>query len=407
MKKYLTLFAAMLLVALILPSNLDAKKKKKDKEEKEDVYQFTMTKELKTTSVKDQYHSGTCWSFSTLSFVETELIRMGKPELDLSEMFIVRTSYTEKAKQYVRWHGNQTFAGGGNFHDIMHAWKDYGIVPEEIYTGLEYGEEKHKHGELDALLSSYIKTVIKNKNSKLSPVWIDGFNGILDAYLGEYPENFTYQGKSYTPKSYANSLGLNPDDYIEISSYQHHPFYKPFILELPDNWTRDQVYNLPLDDMMRVIDNAIETGYSVAWGGDVSSKGFQYKKHGIGVVLKDDFENMEGSEMSKWDDVPYRSRMDSLYNFKEIKEEKNITPEIRQKAFDNWDVTDDHGMHITGTATDQKGNKYYYTKNSWNDDSNKFKGYLYMSVPFVKLNTTAIMVHKDAIPADIKSKLGL
>lgn len=405
MKKTMTTLILLLFLGIAFPNTAFADDEK-DKEDKS-CYEFTPIKMLKTTSVKDQYKSGTCWSFSALSFVETELLRLGKPEYDLSEMFVVRTSYTDKAKQYVRWHGNRTFAPGGNFHDIMLSWKNYGLVPEEAYPGLEYGEEKHKHGELDALLNSYVNTVIKNRNKTLSPVWIEGYNGILDAYLGDYPDSFTFKGKTYSPKTFASSLGINPDDYIELTSYNHHPYYEQFVLELPDNWANCLVYNVPLDDLIDIIDNAVENGYSVAWGGDVSSKGFNFKKHGIGVVLKDEFEDSEGSEMSKWDDVPYRSRMDSLYNFTEIREEKEITPEIRQKAFDSWDVTDDHGMHIVGTAKDQEGNLYYYTKNSWNDDSNLYDGYLYMSVPYVKLNTTAIMIHKDALPAGIKSKLGV
>lgn len=404
MKKYYPIIIALICALLVIPSSLDAKKKKKDKKN-EDVYQFTMVKELKTTPVKDQYHSGTCWSFSALSFLETELLRVEGPELDLSEMFVVRTNYTAKVQEYVRWHGKLNFAGGGNFHDVVATWKNHGLVPEETYPGIQYGEEKHKHGELDALLAGYANTVIKNKNKKLSTVWLEGFNGILDAYLGDYPEKFSYNGKAYTPKTFAKSIGLDPDDYVEITSYTHHPFYETFVLELPDNWMRSEIYNVPLDEFIQIIDSAVYNGYSVAWGGDVSNKGFQYKKHGIAVTLKDDFENMEGSEMSKWDDVPYRSRMDSLYKFEEIREEKVITQEIRQKGFDNWDVGDDHGVHVVGIAKDQNGNQYYYTKNSWNDDSNKFKGFYYMSVPYTRLNCNTIMVHRDAVPFHIRAKL--
>jgi bleomycin hydrolase len=401
MKKLLIL---VLLIALA--TTVYAKKDKKE-EPKPDVYQFTMIKQLPTTPVKDQYKSGTCWSFSGVSFIETELLRLGKPEMDLSEMFIVRTNYAEKAKKYVRYHGKTNFGGGGNFHDNLNTMRNYGLIPNEAYQGLDYGEKKHTHGELDNVLESYLNAILRNANGKLSTKWLDGYNGILDAYLGPIPQKFDYKGKSYTPRSFADELGINPDEYVEITSFTHHPMYKPFVLELPDNWTFEISYNVPLDDMIRVIDNAIDNGYSVAWGGDVSSKGFSHKKQGLAVILQEEYEDMKGSEISKWDEIPERERQDSLYNFTEIRPEKNITSEYRQLSFDNWDVTDDHGMHIVGVAQDQKGNRYYYTKNSWNDDSNKFKGYLYMSVPFVKWATTSIMVHKNAIPADIKAKLGL
>jgi bleomycin hydrolase len=372
-----------------------------------DAYQFKIIKQLPTTSVKDQYRSGTCWSFSGLSFLESEILRMGKQEVNLSEMFVVRTNYTEKAKNYIRYHGKMNFGPGGNFHDNLSTLINYGLIPEDAYKGTNYGEKKHTHGELDAVLQSYLDAIVRNGNGKLSTKWLQGYNGILDAYLGAIPDNFEFNGKSYTPKSYAKELGIIPDDYIEITSFSHHPYYKPFVLELPDNWKLDLTYNVQLDDMINIIDNSIENGYTVAWGGDVSSKGFAYKKQGLAVSIKEDFDDLKGSEMSKWENLTDGDKQDSLYNFKVIREEKVITPEMRQEAFDRWDVTDDHGMHIVGIAEDQKGNNYYYTKNSWNGNSNKYKGYLYMSEPFVKLNTTSIMVNKKAIPEDIKKKLGI
>jgi bleomycin hydrolase len=377
-------------------------------EEKKDtsVYKFIMIKSLPVNSVKDQYRSGTCWSFSGMSFFESELLRLGKPEVDLSEMFVVRTNYSEKAKNYVRYHGKINFGPGGNFHDNINTLQNYGLIPEEAYKGTNYGEKKHTHGELDAVLQSYLDAVIRNGNGKISTKWHQGYNGILDAYLGAIPEKFEYKGKSYSPRSFADEYKLNPNDYIEITSFTHHPYYKPFVLELPDNWTLELSYNVMLDELIKIIDNSIENGYTVLWGGDVSHKGFAYKKQGLAVILNDDFNDLAGSEMSKWVDIPEGEKQDSLYNFKEIRQEKNITPEIRQEAFDRWDVTDDHGMHITGIAEDQKGNKYYYTKNSWNSNSNKFKGYLYMSVPFVKFATISIMVNIKAIPEDIRKKLG-
>lgn len=251
--------------------------KKDQKEDQKEGYTFTSVKEIPTTSVKNQYRSGTCWSFSSLAFLETELIRTGKGEHDLSEMFVVWNTYSQKAENTVRWHGNLNFGGGGAFHDATWVWENFGIVPEEVYNGLQYGEDKHVHGELDALLDTYVKTVIENKNKKLSPVWHEGLNGILNAYLGEIPEKFTYQGKEYTPQSFAAELGLDMNDYVEIGSYTHHPFYEKFILEVPDNWMLDEVYNVPMEDMMSIIENSIMNGYSVAWGADVSEKGFSWK----------------------------------------------------------------------------------------------------------------------------------
>jgi bleomycin hydrolase len=394
--------------AMLMFGTFSAEAKKKPEEEKKpDVYQFTMIKQVKTTPVKDQYKSGTCWSFSAISFIETELLRIGKPEYDLSEMFLVRTNYADKAKKFVRWHGSASFSGGGGTSDLLHTWRNYGLVPEKAYPGLDYGQEKHVHSEMDALLSAYVNTVLKNPNGKLSTKWFDGYNGILDAYLGKYPDKFEYEGKEYTPRSFADGLGLNPDDYVTITSFTHEPYYKQFVLDVPDNWNWENAYNVPLDDMIKIMDNSINTGYSVIWGGDVSDKGFQFKKQGLAVVLNDKVEDMTGSEIAKWDEIPYKEKQDSLYTFRTIRAEKVITPEIREKAYDSWETGDDHGMNIVGIAKDQNGNQYYYTKNSWNNDSNKYKGYLYMSVPYVRLSTTSIMVNKNAIPEDIRQKLNL
>ncbi|HML84953.1 MAG TPA: C1 family peptidase [Bacteroidales bacterium] len=369
------------------------------------VYTFKDVKILKHTSVKDQYRSGTCWSFSGNGFLEAELIRTGKGEFDLSDMYVVKRSYSEKAEKYVRLQGSLNFGGGGAFHDVTNAWKNYGVVPESAFAGLQYGEEKHVHGELDAVLKAYMEAVIKNPNKKLSTAWHAGLDGILDAYLGATPEKFTYNGKEYTPKSFADYLGLNMDDYIEISSYTHHPFYKPFIIEVPDNWSWNQVYNLPLEDMMKVINNSLENGYTVGWASDVSEKGFAYNK-GIAVVPETSVNELAGSEKAKWEKMTEKERMSQMYNFDKVVPEKKITQEMRQAEFDNQKTTDDHGMLLVGYADGPNGARFYKVKNSWNVD-NKYEGYFYASIPFVEFKTMSIMVNKKAIPAEILKKLGL
>lgn len=376
------------------------------KAEKEEGYVFTSVKDIPTTSVKNQYRSGTCWSFSSMSFLETELIRLGKGEHDLSEMFVVWNTYSQKSINTVRWHGNLNFGGGGAFHDVTWAFENFGAIPEEVYSGLEYGEEKHVHGELDALLEEYVETVIKNKNRKLSPAWHKGLNGILDAYLGEIPEKFTYEGKEYTPKSFAESLGLDMSDYVEIGSYTHHPFYEQFILEVPDNWMLDEIYNVPMDEMMEIMENAIMNGYSVGWGADVSEKGFSWK-NGLAIVPDEDKPEIAGMESEKWEKMDAKERKNLLYSFDKPVNEKVITQEMRQEEFDNYKTTDDHGMLLTGIAKDQRGNMFFKVKNSWSEQGSPYNGFFYASKPFVELKTIDIMVHKDAIPQAIKDKLGI
>ncbi|NOU59034.1 aminopeptidase C [Marinifilum caeruleilacunae] len=377
------------------------------KEEKKEAYQFTDIKRLPATSVKDQHRSGTCWSFSGLSFIESEMMRMGKPEVDLSEMFVVYNCYSDKAKRHVRMHGNFNFGGGGAFHDVTYVLKNYGIVPEGVYEGLNYGEQGHTHGELDAVLNDYVTAVIKNRNKKLTPVWHVGFDGILDAYLGEKPEKFEYEGKEYTPKSFAKDfVGLNADDYIEISSYTHHPFYEKFIIEVPDNWLWDEVYNVPMNEMMEIMEKAIMDGYTIGWASDVSEKGFMYRK-GIAIVPETETKNMSDSEISKWESLSKTEKAAKLSGDAGPVTEKKITQEMRQVAYDNYTTTDDHGMHIVGIAKDQKDNKYFIVKNSWADDSNKYNGYFYASYPFVAYKTMSFMIHKDALSKEMKNKLGL
>jgi aminopeptidase C len=371
---------------------------------KVDSFKFTIQKELKITPVKNQASSGTCWSFSTIGFFESELLRMGKPEVDLSEMFVVHHSYSDKADKYVRMNGTSNFGGGGSFYDVWYVMKNYGIVPDAQMPGLNYGEEKHKHGELDALTQAYVKVIVSNPNKKLSTAWKAGFDGILDAYLGKCPTEFTVDGKKYTPLTYEQSLGLNLDDYVSLTSFTHHPFYKPFAIEIPDNWRNSESYNLPLNELMQVFDNAIEKGYCVAWASDVSEKGFT--RNGVAVNPETKVANLPGTDQAKWLNISQKDMEEKIYKVKRPQPEVKVTQEIRQQGFDNYQTTDDHGMVIFGTAKDQNGTKYYLVKNSWGIDS-KYKGIWYASESFVMHKTIDIMVHRDAVPKEILKKLGI
>ncbi len=396
MKKF---FVSALMLAFAL-SSVSAKDKKKTEDEG---YVFTTVKELKITPVKNQNRTGTCWCFSTLGFLESELLRMGKGEYDLSEMFIVSKNYKDKAEKFVRLHGELNYAQGGSFEDVLQAWKDYGIVPESVMNGLQYGEDMHVHNELESASRAYLDQIIKNPNRKLSTAWKKGFDGIIDAYLGTAPEKFTYNGKEYTPKSFAAELGINPDDYVSLTSYTHHPFYSEFAIEVQDNWRWATSYNLPIDELMQVFDNAINTGYTIAWGADVSEKGFT--RNGIGVIP--DIESMErsGSDQDRWLGLSTSEKDAEIKKMMEKPcKELEITQEMRQEAYDNYETTDDHGMQIYGIAKDQTGKKFYMIKNSWGTD-NKYKGTWYISENFVKYKTMNIVVHKDALPQAIKDKL--
>lgn len=369
-------------------------------------YQFEDVKVLPVTSIKNQFRSGTCWSFSGISFLESELLRMGKGEYDLSEMYIVRKTYEEKAQKYVRMHGTVNFAGGGAFNDVTMVMEKYGIVTEAAYPGLNYGEEKHVHAELDGVLKAYLDKVITNPNKKLSSAWYKGFTGILDAYFGEEPAGFSEGSQGFTPQSFAENTGLDMNDYVMISSFTHHPFYHPFILEVPDNWNWGKVYNVKIKELTEIIDHAIENGYTVAWATDVSEKGFNWKK-GFAVVPVDDIEELEGLERNRWDEMSDKEKEDYIYDFSSIKKEKIINQELRQEGFENYLTTDDHGMHIVGLARDQEGNPYYKVKNSWSNINHIYNGYLYASKSFVEYKTTSLLLHKDALPAGIRKKLGI
>jgi len=382
---------------------------KNDESEKKEPKGYVFEDEivLPATSVKNQYRSGTCWSFSGLSFLESEMLRLGKPEVDLSEMFIVWHTYLVKAEKHVRVHGNLNFAAGGAFHDVTNMIQRYGIVPESVYNGLNYGETKHVHGEMDRVLKQHVDAVVENKSRKLSTVWSESIESTLDSYLGEIPQKFEYEGKTYTPQSFASDfVGLNMDDYVELSSYTHHPFYSKFILEVPDNWSWDQVYNVPINELEEIIDYSVNNGFTVAWAADVSEKGFVTSNKGVAVVPSANVEDMTDAEITKWESLSEKEKEKELYKLDKPVQEMIITQEMRQAAFDNYSTTDDHGMHIIGTAKDQDGRTFFKVKNSWGD-YNKFKGYFYASKPYVNYKTMCIMVHKDAIPQSIREKLEL
>jgi bleomycin hydrolase len=369
------------------------------------VYMFTDKVSLKATPVKDQYKSGTCWVFSGLSFLESELIRQGKGEFDLAEMYLVNKDYHARAVDYVRWQGAKSFSGGAESNNVFDRIAESGIVPEDAYPGLNYGTNKHVHDEMDDVLAAYVGVLVKNPERKLSTAWLKGFDGILSAYLGELPQSFQFQGKSYSPASFRDYLGIDKNNYIEISSFTHHPFYTRFVMEVPDNWSLGEVYNVPVDELLKIAYASLDKGYTILWGSDVSEKGFSFKK-GVAIVPQDNPADLTGSDQERWEKLSEKERKKQLFAFTEIVPEKPITQELRQEAFDTYTTTDDHGMHITGYATDQKGNRYFKVKNSWNTD-NIFNGYFYASESFFKYKTLSIVIHKDAIPADIRKKLGL
>lgn len=386
------IFTSVFMLAAILSSSMYA--------QDNDGYQFTTVKEVKISPVKNQNRTGTCWCFSGLGFLESELLRMGKGEYDLSEMFIVNHSYKDKADKYVRLHGYLNFAQGGSFGDVLYAAKHYGLVPESVMNGLNYGENMHVHGEMESAAANYLEAIIKNPNRKLSTAWKKGFDGIIDAYLGELPEKFTYNGKEYTPKSFAEELGLNIDDYVSLTSFTHHPFYSTFPIEVQDNWRWDLSYNLPIDELMQVFDNAINNGYSIAWASDVSEKGFSRN----GVAVAADIESMErsGSDQDRWLGLSQTQKDQEIKKMLEKPcQEIKVTQELRQEEYDNYKTTDDHGMLIYGIAKDQTGKKFYMVKNSWGTD-NKYKGTWYASETFVAFKTMNIVVHKNAIPKEIR-----
>jgi len=367
-------------------------------------YQFTIVKENPITPIKNQYRSGTCWCFSALSFLESEAIKakgIKDPALypDFSEMFVVRKAYADRAQKFVRLNGKLNFAAGSDFGDVLDVAKAYGLVDQKAYSGLQYGYDLPVQGELDAVLKGYVDAVVKNPNRKLTPVWAKGLDGILDAYMGQVPETFTVNGATYTPESYRDAQGLNLDDYISFTSFTHHPFYTTFAIEVEDNWRWTPSWNVPLDEFMAIIDNAINNGYTVAWGGDVSEAGFT--RNGLAILVDTEAKATSGSDQERWvgkaEDKPAE---------KAAVKEIEVTQENRQLWFDEKTSTDDHGMHLYGIAKDQNGNKFYLIKNSWGE-SGEYKGIWYMSEQFCKGKALNILVNKKAVPKEILKKLGL
>ncbi|NDW08628.1 aminopeptidase C [Dysgonomonas sp. 520] len=397
--KYLTLALALTLTCAVWGQT-------ETEEPKQVGYEFTVVKENPITSIKNQGSSGTCWSFSGVGFLESELIRTGKGEHDLSEMYIVRRNYEDKAQKYVRLSGSLNFAQGGSFADVIETLDEYGVLPDSEMTGFTYGETRHIHSEMEAVLNGYVKAVIENRNKRLSSAWFNGFKGILDAYLGTIPQNFTYNGKNLTPQGLVKDLGLTSDNYISVTSFTHHPFYTQFPIEVPDNWRWANSYNVPMDDMIKIIDNAIEKGYTIAWATDVSENGFT--RNGIAVVPDEKSEDVIGSDQAHWLGLSAMERNSTIKRKADRGplKELDITQEMRQRSYDNYETTDDHGMQIYGIAKDQNGKKYYMVKNSWGE-TGKYKGIWYASEAFVKYKTISFVINKNSLPKDIANKLNL
>jgi bleomycin hydrolase len=372
--------------------NLVNSLKNNQSDNSKDAFKFTEVINLANTPVQNQGSSGTCWSYSTNSFIESEMIKAGKQPVQLSQIFTARNAYVEKGINYVRMHGAVNLGDGGALHDVINMYRKYGAVPQDVYTGLNYGTKTNKTAELGDIEKGILEAVVKNANGELTPNWLKAYSGVIDAYLGAVPENFTFKGKKYTPKTFANEVvGINPDHYVELSSFNDHPFYSKFTLLVPDNWSFDQVYNIKVNEITEIIDNALKNGFTVAWATDVSEKSFSYK-NGVAFVPEIPFNDMSLKQKADMFNGP--------------QPEMEITQENRQAAFDNYQTTDDHGMHIVGLAKDQNGKEYYIVKNSWGV-TNDYKGYLYVTKNYVKYKTTAFLLNKAGIPSAISKKLGL
>ena len=395
---------AALAALIIMPAGA-AKKKEAETNKNKPV--FTTIKENKITSVKDQSRSGTCWNFSTLSYFESEAFKATGKEFDLCESFVCNKTYMERAIQTVRFHGDCQFSQGGSAEDVLQTLKTHGICPQDAmpFPGSLYGDSLNNFNEFFSLLEPYVNAIARNSAKKISNQWKVGFQGILDAYLGKCPEEFTYEGKTYTPKTFVKELGLNLDDYVSITSYTHHPFYTSFAVEVQDNWRFPQSYNLPMDEMMQIIDNAVNLGYTVAWGGDVSEEGFT--RNGLAYAIDGDKANdLAGSDKARWLKLSSEKRKNIIDSLGVTVPEIVPTQEMRQERFDNWELTDDHGMLIYGIAKDQNGKEYYLVKNSWGE-TGEYKGIWYMTKAYIALNTMDYLVNKNAIPAEIRKKLGI
>ncbi len=392
MKRLFLLVGLSLPMMAVAQDNLVKSLDKNSSDSSKKKFKFDEIIGLENTTVKNQASSGTCWSYSTNSFLESEMIKAGKRPVELAQIFSARNVYADKADNYVKMHGAVTWGDGGACHDVINMYAKYGAMPQSLYTGLNYGTSKNKFAEMQEVLKAMLDAYVKNPNGKLSPNWKNAFNAVMDTYLGEVPETFKWEGKTYTPKTFAQQVvGLNPADYVELSSFTDKPYYQQNILMVPDNWSLDKVYNVKMNDITNIIDHALKNGYTVTWATDVSEKYFSWK-NGVAYVPEKEFEDMSDEEKA---DI-----------FNGPKPERLITPEMRQQAFDNYSTTDDHGMHIVGLAKDQNGREYYVVKNSWGT-TNDYKGYLYVTKAFVQYKTTAFLLNKNAIPKDLRTKMSI
>ena len=396
MNKNLLLAAVMML----LPGTMAAQEK--PAAAKNDTVQFTVVKANPITSNKDQKRSGTCWDYSSLGFFEAELLRLGKGTYDLCESFVAYHTYMDRAEKAIRMHGDVSFSQGGSFYDVLYCMRHYGIVPQEAmpFPGSLYGDSLFNFNTLDAQASAYVKSIANSEMKKIPLTWKSTLSNIYAGYFGELPKTFTYKGKSYTPESFQKSLGLNLDDYVSLTSFTHHPFYSKFIIEVQDNWRWAESYNLPIDEFMTVMESAVRNGYTFAWGADVSETGFS--RNGIATVPAKSYKNdLTGSDAARW-----MGTNGKQVNQADSKDELIITQQLRQTAYDNWETTDDHGMVIYGLAKDPQGKEYFMVKNSWGEYG-RYKGIFYASKPYVAYKTMNILINKNAIPKDIRKKLGI
>lgn len=400
MNKILTLTAAVLFATSV--SAADQKEAAKANKPV-----FTIVKENPITSIKDQHRSGTCWDYSTLSFFEAEILKKTGKTYDLCESFVANKNYMDRAKTVVRMHGDAQFSQGGSAYDVLYVLKNYGICPQDAmpFPGSLTGDSLYNFNEFFSVMEPYVKAVATNKAPKISNQWKQGLQSILDAYLGKCPESFTYKGKTYTPKSFAASLGLNWNDYETFTSYTHHPFYTAFPVEVQDNWRQPASWNLPMEEMMKIIDNAVMNGYTIAWGGDVSEPGFT--RNGLAYMVDGKkIQSTKGSDMARWLGLSAAKKKDIIAELGVNVPEVKASQELRQERFDNWELTDDHGMVIFGIAKDQNGKEYYMVKNSWGE-TGAYKGIWYITKTFIAANTMDFMVNKNAVPKDIRKKLGI
>ncbi len=391
MKNFIKIFGTLFFLAFTLLLNAQG-------------YIFTDVVRNAATPVKNQASSGTCWSYATAAFLESELLRTGKGEHDLSEMFVVRINYLRRMDDNFLRRGNGNLGQGSLAHMFTKIVKDYGIVPQEVYNGINYNSKLNNHKEFNKFVNVISGGAVELKQR--SPEYYKLVNTLMDIYLGSVPELFDYRGKQYSPKTFAGSLGLNMDDYVEITSFTHIPFYKQSVIEVPDNWDHEKFYNVPLEELMEIVDNALQKGFTVCWDGDVSEKGFS---HTNGVAINPEIENMvdySGEDRARFEKLSTEDKYAEIYKFQRTYPEVKVTQEIRQKGYENFTTTDDHLMLLTGIVKDQSGTKYYITKNSWGTERNKMGGYLNMSESFVRAKTISVMVHKESVPADIRKKLG-